>query len=109
MNYIQDALHRLNAELPDLEPELADLYVLLALTTGKTTTLQDVHEAWAIWRNRSNPQHRSLIPFDQLTVEVQELDRQYRDAIREVAEELVGSEVAQEIPRLRRALGADQS
>lgn len=84
-NYVQSAVDRLAERLDDCDPELLDLYALLALTTGSGTTLEDVHEAWAIWRNRTNPNHKSLIPFDQLTPEIQEYDRKYMEAIHEVA------------------------
>lgn len=80
-NYVQSMIHRIRVELPDIEPDLAELYALLALTRGGECTLQDVHDAWAIWRNRSNPDHHSLIPFQYLSTEVQLLDGEYRDGI----------------------------
>ena len=85
-NYAQAVLNRLNEVSPGLEPDLAQLYALLAMTKGADTTLEDVHDAWALWRNTTNPQHRSLIPFAELTVEVQELDREYMDAIHKAAQ-----------------------
>lgn len=88
MNYIQPVIDALNEELPGLPPELVDLYALLATTLGVSTTLEDVHDAWAIWKNRIKPDHKSLIPFDQLTREVQELDRKYMDGIHKVARQL---------------------
>jgi hypothetical protein len=84
-NYIDPTIAQLTEILGDCPPELIDLYALLVHTTGVTTTLEDVHEAWAIWRNRTNPAHKSLIPFDELTLEVQEYDRKYMDAIHKVA------------------------
>lgn len=86
MNYVQRARQALLDELPDLDLALADLYVLLVLTQGEETSLQDVHDAWAVWRNDSNPDHRSLIPFDELALDVQELDREYMDAIHKAAQ-----------------------
>lgn len=88
MNYVQRVLDALNAECPGLEPELARLYALLALSLGESTALADVHDAWAIWRDTTNPGHRSLVPFDELSLEVQELDREYMEAIHRVAEKL---------------------
>lgn len=67
-----------DAEVPN---ELLDLYALLVLVRGMLCTLPDVHEAWAVWTLRERPDHRSLIPFDDLTPEVQALDGVYRDAI----------------------------
>lgn len=80
-NYVQVILAKLNEQLPGLDPELADLYALLVMTTGSRTNLADVHSAWALWRNRTNPAHRSLIPFYDLTPDVQALDQKYCDAI----------------------------
>ena len=88
MNYATKAVWALQAIRPDLPDELAALYALLVLTRGTETTLQDVHDAWAIWRQTTNLQHRSLIPFDQLSKEVQELDRPYQHLIHKVAQEL---------------------
>lgn len=81
MTYIQDAIAAVNAELPDLDPELARLYALLALTTGQTTTWEDVHHAWAVWADRTRPDHRSILPFDELAESTQELDAPYAEGI----------------------------
>lgn len=82
-NYIQQLTRDLSARLPGCEMDLIDLYALLALTRGTETTLKDVHDAWSVWRNTSRPDHKSLIPFDELAPEVQELDRAYMQAIHE--------------------------
>lgn len=87
-NYVQRALEILDEECPGLDSDLAQLYVLLVLTNGPNTTLPDVHDAWGVWRNTTNPEHRSLVPFGELTVAVQELDRKYMDAIRATARRL---------------------
>lgn len=84
-NYVQQVIRELAKRLPDCEMDLIDLYALLALSRGADTTLKDVHDAWSLWRNTSKPDHQSLIPFDQLTPDVQELDRQYQLAIHEAA------------------------
>lgn len=88
MNYIQEIAERLEEKLPGLPEELLDLYVLLVVTTGVNTTLENVHDAWSIWANTVNGEHKSLIPFRELTLAVQELDRPYCDAIVELAKEL---------------------
>lgn len=80
-NYVQAVTTELAAQLDDCDSDLLSLYALLALTRGPATTLEDVHDAWAIWRNTSDPEHRSLVPFEQLTPDVQELDRKYQVAI----------------------------
>ncbi|MEV4705047.1 DUF7701 domain-containing protein [Actinoplanes sp. NPDC049316] len=84
-NYVQPVIRHLNELLPGCDSNLLNLYALLAMTRGVNTSLEDVHDAWSIWRNPDAPRHRSLIPFEELTVEVQELDRKYMDAIRTAA------------------------
>lgn len=86
-NYVQTVIDSLNDRV-NLYPDLTPLYALLVMTTGVSTTLEDVHDAWSIWQNYTQPDHRSLIPFDELTLEVQELDRKYMEAIHAVAREL---------------------
>jgi hypothetical protein len=83
MNYVEEIRTQLAARLPKLDPALLDLYTLLGIEFGTTTDAVMVHNAWAIWQNRTQPDHRSLIPFPYLAPEVQELDVPYVDAIRE--------------------------
>ena len=89
MNYVEQARHRLAGELAPSVPdtELVDLYTLLVLVKGGAVTLEDVHDAWAVWTSQRWPGHRSLIPFDQLSQEVQGLDRRYAEAIAAAAKE----------------------
>jgi hypothetical protein len=90
MNYIDEIAVQIAQALDDPSPPQADMalyriYALLALTTGIHTTLENVHDAWSAWEACLVPDHRSIVPFDQLTTEVQELDRKYANAIRMVA------------------------
>ncbi len=85
MNYIEKARSIL-AEKIDVESDLLDLYTLLVFVKGKHTRLEDVHDAWAIWRNKTNPSHKSLIPFKELDLDVQDLDQEYTLAIRQTAD-----------------------
>ncbi len=87
-NYVDATVTALAARLPDCDPDLLRLYTLLALTVGAEVTLKDVHDAWAVWRTLTRPEHPSIVPFDQLTPEVQDLDSRYADAIRDVANEV---------------------
>jgi hypothetical protein len=64
---------------------LLDLYALLAMTKGKQTTMQDIHDAWSLWTNHNDSEHRSLVPFSLLTAEIAEYDRPYMAAVHEVA------------------------
>lgn len=92
MNYIQRArqflIEALGSEY-ECEPELLDLYCLLVLTRGRDCTLEDVHDAWAVWRNMTAPDHQSITPFAALTPEIQKYDAPYRDAIVEAAERML--------------------
>lgn len=92
MTYIEKAREILVAKLAGVmgDGPLMDLYLLLVFTKGADTTLEDVHDAWAIAKSRTRPDHRSIIPFSELTVEVQELDREFVEAIAETAKELEG-------------------
>jgi len=85
MTYIAEARGRLDAELPGLDPGLLDLYLLLSLTKGTDTTPGDVHDAWAIWRSRDNPQHRAIIPFGDLHPDTAALDDDYVAGIHRAA------------------------
>lgn len=84
-NYIDDLAADIGRLVPDCPPGLLRLYALLALVTGADVTLEDVHDAWAAYTAATKPGHPALVPFDQLTPATQELDRPYRDAIRQVA------------------------
>ena len=51
MNYIDTLADRLWEKLPGLPEELINLYVLLVVTKGVNTSLENVHDAWSIWAN----------------------------------------------------------
>jgi len=82
MNYVAEIVADLKVDLDDCPDDLLAVYALLVLMKGFFTDLEDVHDAWSVWRNQSNPAHKSLVPFDQLTPEVQALDEKYANAIR---------------------------
>lgn len=85
MNYIDALAARLGQILDGCDGELLRLYALLALVKGAEVTEEDVHHAWGAWRAATRPHHPHLIPFDELTPEVQALDTKYAAAIRAVA------------------------
>jgi len=80
MNYIEKVKKSLGEKI-DVENDLLDLYTLIVFLKGETATLKDIHDAWAIWRNNTKPDHKSIIPFEELSLEVQEMDREYTEAI----------------------------
>ena len=88
MNYIQGVQDLLENEFKmkgtDYE-ELLEVYGLLVLTVGDNCTNENVHDAWAIWKNKTQPNHRLLIQFNELTKEAQDLDEPYRQAIIKVS------------------------
>lgn len=88
MNYIQKTLNILSTKI-EVDDDLLDLYTLLVLTRGINTELVDVHKAWSIWMNRKNRAHKSLIPFSELPVGIQELDQEYLEAIKDTAKEIL--------------------
>lgn len=89
-NYIERARIILASKI-DVEPELLNLYTLLVLVRGADTSWKDIHDAWAIWKSQTYAVHKSLIPFDELSADVQEMDAEYATAVRETAEELLNS------------------
>lgn len=86
MSYITGITDDLEAAgLDDCPPGLLRFYALLVLIQGHRTSLEDVHDAWACWRNATRPDHPALVPFGSLTPDVQELDRKYMDATHKAA------------------------
>jgi hypothetical protein len=74
------------AVLPtDDTDELFDVYAVLLLAVGEDVTRRDVHNAWSAWMTRRDPNHESLVPFDELESSVQAADQPFVDAIRSVA------------------------
>jgi len=68
---------------------LLRIYAVLCLVKGTKTSREDVHDAWSAWTaGMGDPKHRSLIPFDELSAHMQELDATYQDAIVAVAARL---------------------
>ena len=84
-NYLDAIAADIGALIPGCEPALLRIYAVLALAKGEHVTREDVHDAWAAWRAATRPDHPSLIPFKDLSPEVQALDEPYAEAIRKVA------------------------
>lgn len=89
MNYIDSVKEELAKHIK-VGKGLMNVYTLLVLTVGENCTLENIHDAWSVninanWDKKTNGEHRSLIPFNQLSVETQEKDREYMLAVRKTA------------------------
>lgn len=51
-------------------------------------TNRQVHDAWALAESIKNPIHKSCVPFNSLSKDVQDLDTKYTDVLNEVGENL---------------------
>lgn len=90
MSYVAQTIEKLRAGLgpaDGTDEALLRLYALLVHTTGVDTELKHVHDAWALWRSQTKPDHADLVRFEQLSDEVVEYDRPYMALIRHVAAE----------------------
>lgn len=89
MNYIDEVKEELAKHIR-VGKGLMTVYSVLVLVKGEETTLEDVHDAWSVninntWDREQFGEHRSLIPFDELSETVQRKDQDYVDAIRTTA------------------------
>lgn len=92
MTYVEEVKAELSKHLK-VGKGLLDYYSLLVLLLGEDTTLADVHDAWSVniertWDKETLGAHRSVIPFDQLTPEIQAKDQKFVDAIHETTRAL---------------------
>ncbi|MFB7161114.1 MULTISPECIES: hypothetical protein [Streptomyces] len=78
------------AEPPGDDESLFLGYAVLMRAKGTRTTASDVHDAWTAWMLSRGSDHRSLVPFEQLSGEVQALDAAYVHAIHAAAERCAG-------------------
>lgn len=99
-NYVKNAKEVLRETFEEnnlvVGDNLLDLYTLLLLTKGLKVTEKDVHEAWAIYTNQINPRHKSLIPFEDLTKEVQNLDTPYTEVIKDAFIKLIPDNILED-------------
>lgn len=86
-NYVGQMAGLVARELPGLNASLLGLYTLLALVRGTQTTLKDVHDAWAVWRNQTGPGPQSFYPFGELPPGAQEMSRKHMDGIHRAVDE----------------------
>jgi hypothetical protein len=94
MTYLDELAAEIEQRVPpDLLPDgdtrpLFRLYALLALVKGTGVTAADVHNAWAVWMEQQDPDHRSIRLFEELDAETQASDEPFAKAIRAAAEHL---------------------
>lgn len=76
------------------EPEAAEneedlllyrVYAVLLLAKGEKVSAEDVHNAWSVWACENEPNSKSLIPFQELSLSAQSKDSVYVEAIHKVA------------------------
>lgn len=92
VNYVEEVKTELAKHIK-VGKGLMNYYSLLVLLLGEDTTLADVHDAWSVninqtWDFDTNGNHRSLIPFDELSAEIQAKDQKFVDAIHETTRAL---------------------
>lgn len=90
MNYIDEVKQELANHIR-VGKGLMNVYALLVLVKGEDTTLEDVHDAWAVninqtWDKEKLGEHFSMIPFNQLKKETQDKDQHFVDAIHKTAQ-----------------------
>lgn len=66
-------------------------YAVLMRAKGLACTAADVHDAWSAWQIARDPSHRALVPFDELSLDVQKDDLPYMDAIHAAARARAGA------------------
>ena len=94
--YIDKVVNMVKKETGLKSEQIVRYYALLVLVKGEDVTLSDVHDGWSMAMNykESNPpycyghDHKSIIPFDELSKETQDRDVIYVETLREIAREI---------------------
>ena len=71
--------------VPQDSDDLFVFYAVLMRAKGEGTQAADVHDAWSAWMSRSEPDHESIRPYNQLAPSVQEEDAPFLSAIHSAA------------------------
>lgn len=77
-----------DAAFPNEDLPLYRIYAVLLLVKGHDVTAEDVHNAWAAWASEHEPENRNLLPFKELSLNVQRKDELYVEVIHQVAERI---------------------
>lgn len=67
--------------VPEDSGALFWLYALLARVKGSEVSNSDVHDAWTLWMRMRGEDHPSMVPFEDLSPDVQAEDAPFRRAI----------------------------
>ena len=94
--YIDKVVKRVEEETKLKSKQLVRYYSALVLIKGEDVTLEDIHDVWSMDMNyrESNPpycyghDHKSIVPFNELSKETQDKDVKYLEALKRVAKEL---------------------
>lgn len=95
MTYLDELAAQIKDEVPaDVLPGddtglLFRLYALLVMAKGAAVTPSDVHNAWAVWMQETEPDHRAIRPYEELDAAIQAADGPFVAAIRTVAERVI--------------------
>lgn len=90
--YIDKVVSEVSDKTHIKDKRLVQLYSLLILIKGPNITLEDVHDAWSMnmnYKQRTDycygHDHKSLIPFNELTKDVQIKDQKYVNILNDIA------------------------
>lgn len=91
LNYLERDAALIRASLaegtsvPDDADQLFLVYAVLMRAKGADIQAEDVHDAWSAWMTTIDPEHESVVPFDQLDDATRAEDRPFLQAIRRAA------------------------
>ena len=85
--YLDDIASAIKAQIPESAlpdedtSDLFRLYAVLLKAKGTSVSQSDVHDAWSAWMYEKDPDHKSLVPYDELSDEVKQEDLAFTQAI----------------------------
>ena len=91
LNYLAEDAARIRASLPkgtsvpDDAEALFLLYAVLMRAKGVAVQAEDVHDAWSAWMTSRDPEHESVVPFEDLDTATRAEDYPFLQAIRRAA------------------------
>ena len=91
MSYIEKIATLVKEQIPKSSLPSGDtsalfaLYAVLVLIKGQNVSREDVHHAWSAWMFTIDPEHKSIVPFSELSEETKAQDQPFVDAIKAVS------------------------